>query len=648
MHNKSSLRVTICALLLALLAAAPLWGPGMVNTRGGGDSPFLLQRTLDMAENLRHGIFPARWMAHAAYDLGCPFFNHYAALPYYLSGGLTAAGISPLLAIQFTQTLGFVLAALAMALWARRLYTGHAAVLLATVAYTCAPFHLVNVYVRGDSLSEFYAFVWYPLILWTLDRLAERATRGRIAAAALAYGALILTHNVSALIFSPFALLYVLVARSGDRPQLLYFFWGGLGQFAFPARAGLQTVPVFNRRMWLGRFVARSGDRRHAGRQTCSRPQPEGGARQLLAWGTLLAPFILGILLTAWFWLPAIGELGYGQLGPEFTAGYFHYSNHFRGLDLVQPALLFDYSVAGTVSEAGPFAMGLVQTALALIGAGVLVKSRKSNVESQTSKVTEHATRNTPYAIRNTHYAFLLVGLIVSTLMITPLSAPLWEHLPLLATTQFPWRFLSVQALFTAAVTGVLGTRLWHGQRPAIAEVARSETGHSSEMSQVKSQKSNGTRNTLFYILLLVSLCAATLLSLHPDRLLITAADVTWDNLLLYESFTGNIGTTIRYEYLPRDVSPRLYISEAVVDGVDAARPLAGGGVELMAELLERTPIRQTWRVIPERAGAVTFPLNWWPGWQAEVDGAPVEASPLPGSGRLTVNLAAGEHTVTL
>ena len=84
----------------------------MVNTRGGGDSPFLLQRTLDMAENLRHGIFPPRWMAHAAYDLGYPFFSHYAALPYVLSGGLTALGLGPILAIQATQTFGFVLAAL--------------------------------------------------------------------------------------------------------------------------------------------------------------------------------------------------------------------------------------------------------------------------------------------------------------------------------------------------------------------------------------------------------------------------------------------------------------------------------------------------------------------------------------------------------
>ena len=315
--------------LLAFLAAAPLWGPGMVNTRGGGDSPFLLQRTLDMAESLQHGIFPVRWMAHAAYDLGYPFFNHYAALPYYLSGGLTALGIGPLVAIQATQTFGFVLAALTMALWAERVFKSWVAALVAVAAYTFAPFHLVNVYVRGDSLSEFYAFVWYPFILWTLDRIAERSTRGRIVAASLAYGALILTHNTSALVFSPFALLYAVMRITNYES----------------ANERISKLLDLKSKIKNLKF--------------------------------LIAPFVLGFLLTAWFWLPAIAETEYGQMGPEFTAGYFHYSNHFRGLDLVQRTFAFNYSVAPRAEDAGPFAMGLVQAALALAGVVSLLANGK-------------------------------------------------------------------------------------------------------------------------------------------------------------------------------------------------------------------------------------------------------------------------------
>ncbi len=515
--------------LLGLSAAVPLWGAGLINTRGGGDSPFLLQRTLDMAFSLRDGVFPVRWMAHAAYDLGYPFFNYYAALPYYLSGGLTALGLSPIWAIQATQTLGFILAALTMALWARRLFQSQAAVWLAVAAYTFAPFHMVNVYVRGDSLSEFWAFVWYPLILWALDWAADRPTMRRWWPAALPYAALILTHNISALIFSPFALLYSLAVN---------------------------VLPSW--RTWRN-------------------------------WGAALVPFVLGFALTAWFWYPALTQTDWGQMGTDFTAGYFHYSHHFRQLNLVQRAPDFDYRVAATAQEAGPFAMGAVQAALAILGLGVLLRfpARRRGV--------------------------VAVSLLLATVMITPLSRPLWDHLPLLPLTQFPWRFLSLQSLFVAAAIGSLAERgAW-----------RAMVG--------------GT--------LIALLAWAALADLHPDRLAICEADVTWDRLRFYESFTGNIGTTIRYEYLPRDVVPRLYISEAVLDG--GGRPIADG-VSVRGTLLRRTATRQVWRVSLPQAADVTFPLNWWPGWRARVDGQPTPATPQVGSGRLAVPLSAGTHEVRL
>ncbi len=516
----------IVAGAMGLVAAAPLWGAGMVNTRGGGDSPFLLQRTMDMAYSLRSGEFPVRWMAHAAYDLGYPFFNYYASLPYYLSGGLTSLGLSPLWAIQATQTLGFILAALSLALWARHLFRKTAAVWLAVAAYTFAPFHLVNVYVRGDSLSEFWAFVWYPLILWALEQVAERPTFSRLLAASLPYGALILTHNVSALIFSPFALLYALTlaARSPRRT------W---------ARYGL--------------------------------------------------PFAVGIALTAWFWYPALSETAWGQMGADFTAGYFHYSHHFRRLDLVQRSFFFDYRVAATENEAGPFAMGLAQAGLTVLGLGMVLRS---------------------WGRRR---AFVAGAFLLATVMITPLSRPLWEHLHLLAMTQFPWRFLSVQALFAAAAIGVL-----------------------ADAVPLRSWGAWG---------LVALLAGASLGNLHPDRLAITDADITWDTLRFYESFSGNIGTTIRYEYLPRDVVPRLYISEAVLDGQGR---LIADGVPVSGTLRRRTATAQVWQVTLLQPAPVTFPLNWWPDWHAQVDQQPAPTSAQTGSGRLVVSLPAGTHTVRL
>jgi hypothetical protein len=71
----------LATLLVACLAAYPLLAePGLLNTRGGGDSPFLLQRLHQLETALRDGHFPVRWMPDANYGYGYPFYNFYAPL----------------------------------------------------------------------------------------------------------------------------------------------------------------------------------------------------------------------------------------------------------------------------------------------------------------------------------------------------------------------------------------------------------------------------------------------------------------------------------------------------------------------------------------------------------------------------------------
>jgi len=52
-------------------------------------------------------------------------------------------------------------------------------------------------------------------------------------------------------------------------------------------------------------------------------------------------------------------------------------------------------------------------------------------------------------------------------------------------------------------------------------------------------------------------LMASTLLTLRPEWLSIGPSDVSTPRLQEYELFTGNIGTSVRYEWLPRSVVPR-------------------------------------------------------------------------------------------
>ncbi len=543
-------------LLLALIAAGPLWGPGLLNTRGGGDSPFNLLRVHQLAANLRAGIFPARWMPDAAYGLGYPFFSYYAALPYYLAAGFTLIGVDILSAIKLTQTLFFVAAALGMYGWGRRALSSRASGWLAAMAYTITPYHLVNVYVRGDSLSEFAAFALYPLVLWGLDRLADHPSLRRTIPPALAYAGLIVTHNLSAFIFSLFIL------------------------------------PLY--------FTS------HVSRSTFHVPRVTLGKR-LLAVSLLIAPLLIGALLSAWYWLPALAETDYVQLIAQ-TSGYFAYDKHFRGMNLVQSKLIFDYYTISPDQPTAFAAMGLVQAILALAGAvAAIIALTRSRFANRCA-------------------LFALTGLLLTTWLVTPLSRPLWDHFPPLQMIQFPWRILSVQALFAALLAGLL-------------------TG---VLPPPMGGKEGGGR-WIVAAALAVIVAVTGLAGLRPEHLPVAAEEVTVERLQLYELFTSNIGTSIRYEWLPRWAVPRPFTGPTLLDPDAPPQAIPLSGALVGAEETLHRPTRRTWTVeVGSDDAEVAFPLYYWPGWQATVDGTRIEARPAPDSGYLTLTVPGGEHVVEM
>ncbi len=536
--KNGSVTAVLLTLLCLILFIYPLFaGSGPVNTRGGGDSPFLYVRLEQLVAGLKAGAWPVRWMPDAAYGLGYPFFNFYAALPYYIAAGFRFLGAGPIVSIQFTQALGLAGAALAMLLLARRLFDHPAAVALAVVAYTCAPFHLVNLYVRGDSLSEFYAFVFYPLIFLALLRLRDKPVWTNVAWLGLSYGGLILTHNLSAIMFSPFVAIYA-----------LFLLW--------------------HRPRWRTALLMLSGG-------------------------------VLGLALSASLWLTAALELRAVRMSAQSiqVSGYFNYKEHLRGLDLVQPRFFFDYDVA---PGSTPFAMGAVQATLIALGALVTLAS------------DARARGRLPGA-----GIFWVIGLALSTLLITPVLRWLWEHLAILQIVQFPWRFLSVQAFFGALILGRAARAL---PRPWWWSMAGGAL-----------------------------LIAAALGGLAPEYLPVRDADLGAERLALFELFTTNIGTTIRGEYLPIDVEPRPYASAVSLNNGVKPAPVALNGERVQARLLDRDARSERWQVVvPEEATRLAFYTLYFPGWRAKIDGKAVEIAPLPNSGLISLPAPAGRHQIEL
>ena len=165
------------------------------------DFTFHLLRLVQLESLLKQGVLFSRWAPDMAYGYGFPFFNFYAPLSYYVGVLLSLVGLSAPHAVIVTFVLATIGAGLAAYKLARDIYAPRSALVVAA-AYVYAPYLGYDAFFRGN-LAETMAWVFIPLALWTMGRLVRDRRLSRVALAALAYGALLLTHNVFALIFSP-------------------------------------------------------------------------------------------------------------------------------------------------------------------------------------------------------------------------------------------------------------------------------------------------------------------------------------------------------------------------------------------------------------------------------------------------------------
>lgn len=154
-----SILIGICILTISYWSIKPLVAEGWFSMHDDTQ----VGRVVAMGRALRNGQFPVRWVADLGYGYGYPLFNFYGPLPYWVGGAFYAVGLSGLTATKIMFALGVVGAAVTMFLFVRHLF-GSIAGLVAAAAYLYAPYHAVQIYVRG-AVGEFWVLVFLPLIL---------------------------------------------------------------------------------------------------------------------------------------------------------------------------------------------------------------------------------------------------------------------------------------------------------------------------------------------------------------------------------------------------------------------------------------------------------------------------------------------------
>jgi hypothetical protein len=328
-------------------------------------------RVNQMALALKDKQFPVRWVKDLGYGYGYPLFNFYAPLAYYVGALFNLIGFNALASTKMMMGLGMVLGGITMYFLAKEFW-GKLGGMISAVSYLYLPYKAVDLYVRG-AIAELWALGFLPLVFLGVWLVFKEQRRG-VVVGGLGLALVILSHNLTALMLTPFLISVFLVA------------------FIFSQKKSLFS--------------------RHS-----------------------VFLVLLGLSLSAFYWLPALREMNLTQVSSQLGGGA-DWVDHFVYLDQLW-ASPWGFAGSGPGRLDG---MSFMVGKLHLILSGlVLLITFFSQRPQKKEKV----------------YTWIGIGFfLVAVFFTSRMSASVWRLFPLMAFIQYPWRFLGFIGFFVAFLTG--------------------------------------------------------------------------------------------------------------------------------------------------------------------------------------------------
>jgi hypothetical protein len=560
-------RYVLIIIAFSIFAWLPLWGPPYFLK--AHDAPHSVMYLVEFDQALRDGAWYPRWSPDFDYGYGWPLFVVYSPLAFYVAEAFHLLGLSFTDSARAVFGLAFIVSGLTMYGFVRRLY-GARAGLLAGLFYVYVPFHLSEIYVRS-VFAEFCALALAPLAFWAFSELVAEPNRRRLALAAVSYAALFLTHHGTAFLITPLLAAYVLFLLWSVRRT------SEVTSFSPPRRKGRQEK--IESLCGLGVFAVNFI------------PRTSG-----ILWRAALAlcAALLAAMLSAICLLPALLESRYVVLA-VWTTGSYNYAAHFVYLSqYLSPFWGYGYSGEG-LADGMSFQLGAVALTLSLAAIVCALYRRQAQ--------------------RGATLFFALVILTTLPLM-TGLSTPLWEILPLAKLVQFPWRMLALPALAMSVLAGAL---------VACDEEEGAKSG-----------------DGLLYALILVVILGSFPYTLPeytaPDPRMETPTAV-WDWIAF--SPADRLGKTVWVKE-PPPPSP-LGEDYLAFRPLNKAHVLRGAGT---AQTLHHGGHSDVILVQAQEEITLQIYTYYFPGWRATVDGQEVPIRPEGPYGLITLEVPPGEHRV--
>jgi spermidine synthase len=216
---------------------------------------------------------------------------------------------------------------------------------------------------------------------------------------------------------------------------------------------------------------------------------------------TVLA-LILSLALVALFLLPALVEKPLVNLD-RLTEDYFDFRQHFLSLaEILSPSVVPD---GRSFNPVWLLNLGTAQVFLAALGVLALVVGYLARWQRMQG-------------------LFFVLVLVISVAMMLPVSTPVWQHVPLVAFTEFPWRFLGPAVLASSFLAGN-SVHLW----------SRLRWRHSS---------------TVLLALSVIFTVGAVFVHLYQEWPPSRREDLSPQDVVQHELRTGIVGTTSASECL--------------------------------------------------------------------------------------------------
>lgn len=565
------------------------------------DGEYHLMRVYVFEAAVKAGEWLPRWTPDLFVGYGYPIFNFYAPGTYYTAMFLRLFGWDIYTTVQVLGVLATLLGAAGAYYLARAIFGGWLSGLIAALTFAYAPYPFItNLLIRAD-MAEVLGLALLPWALLAAWRAGQHAERWRVLALALALSAVILTHNLTALVALPAAAAVGFIAvilPGAGRPD----------EDPTPLTPALSSIALG----WRGRALAVT---------------------------TGLA-FALG--LTAFFWVPAMVEQRHVQIEVALDGGHKSWRSWLidpigateqtqRSGNPQTPNGPLDLHVSYPYDLNYPPKPSLGQGALAITAVLVVALGLATRTRGAVPP------------------AVFCAGTAIIWLLTTTWGVAVWEQLPLMRFLQFSWRLYGPLALgLGLAAAGAAAVAAQWATTPRLSGARMARTAAPAILA------------ALVIMLAFGSTASVPLwLNDQAERRVGGPQQVATENTLF------GAGTTTGGEFVPRvadfdsfgpgqrrgnGVYERLYPEFGwlagrtwVLDGQLRIAALASGVTWTDATVEAETP------------GTLAFRTIDFPGWQVYLDGKAIPHTLAPRDDQLAVSpgfivvpVPAGHHRVQL